>query len=242
MAEEAVDEAIKEFKLKPAEMHNVPDISGVGGRGLVADNATLDGSCQTHQVRLIGAHGWSKTLFINLIQHYGLETEVARHLTTSYGDRAWQVAALSAPTDTRFPVRGKRISALYPFVDGEIRFAVRHEYAQTAVDVIARRTRLAFLNAQAALEALPTVIDLMGDELDWDKNRKEVEWKDSVKYLASMGLAPGLLNVTRDEVEGGRVTELLASERGAFTRAEPPADVIAETHNPVMGSEAPANK
>jgi glycerol-3-phosphate dehydrogenase len=242
MAEEAVDEAIKEFKLKPAEMHNVPDISGVGGRGLVADNATLDGSCQTHQVRLIGAHGWSKTLFINLIQHYGLETEVAKHLTTSYGDRAWQVAALSAPTDTRFPVRGKRISALYPFVDGEIRFGVRHEYAQTAVDVIARRTRLAFLNAQAALEALPTVIDLMGDELNWDKNRKEVEWKDSVKYLASMGLAPGLLNVTRDEVEGGKVTELLASERGAFTRAEPPADVIAETHNPVMGSEAPANK
>jgi glycerol-3-phosphate dehydrogenase len=219
MAEEAVDEAIKEFKLKPSAMHNVPDISGVGGRGLVADNATLDGSCQTHQVRLIGAHGWSKTLFINLIQHYGLETEVAKHLTTSYGDRAWQVAALSAPTDTRFPVRGKRISALYPFVDGEIRFGVRHEYAQTAVDVIARRTRLAFLNAQAALEALPTVIDLMGDELNWDKNRKEVEWKDSVKYLASMGLAPGLLNVTRDEVEGGKVTELLASERGAFTRA-----------------------
>ncbi|KAJ0415532.1 FAD dependent oxidoreductase-domain-containing protein [Aspergillus carlsbadensis] len=219
MAEEAVDEAINEFKLKPSEMHNVPDISGVGGRGLVADNATLDGSCQTHQVRLIGAHGWSKTLFINLIQHYGLETEVARHLTTSYGDRAWQVAALSAPTDTRFPVRGKRISALYPFVDGEIRFAVRHEYAQTAVDVIARRTRLAFLNAQAALEALPTVIDLMGDELNWDKNRKDVEWNDSVKYLASMGLAPGLLNVTRAEVEGGKVTELLASERGAFTRA-----------------------
>ncbi|KAL2837403.1 FAD dependent oxidoreductase-domain-containing protein [Aspergillus pseudoustus] len=219
MAEEAVDEAIKEFKLKPSEMHNVPDISGVGGRGLVADNAILDGTCQTHQVRLIGAHGWSKTLFINLIQHYGLETEVARHLTTSYGDRAWQVAALSAPTETRFPVRGKRISALYPFVDGEIRFAVRHEYAETAVDVIARRTRLAFLNAQAALEALPTVIDLMGEELNWDKNRKEVEWKDSVQYLASMGLAPGLLNVTRDEVEGGKVTELLASERGAFTRA-----------------------
>jgi glycerol-3-phosphate dehydrogenase len=218
MAEEAVDEAIKEFKLKPRELHNAPDISGVGGRGLVADHASLDGSCQTHQVRLIGAHGWSKTLFINLIQHYGLETDVARHLTTSYGDRAWQVAALSSPTQTRFPVRGQRISALYPFIDGEVRFAVRHEYAQTAVDVIARRTRLAFLNAQAALEALPTVIDLMGEELHWDKNRKEVEWKDSVQFLASMGLAPDLLNVTRDQVEGGKVQQLLASERGAFTR------------------------
>ncbi|RDW76210.1 glycerol-3-phosphate dehydrogenase GUT2 [Aspergillus mulundensis] len=242
MAEEAVDEAIKEFKLKPREMHDAPDISGVGGRGLVADHASLDGSCQTHQVRLIGAHGWSKTLFINLIQHYGLETDVARHLTTSYGDRAWQVAALSSPTETRFPVRGQRISALYPFIDGEVRFAVRHEYAQTAVDVIARRTRLAFLNAQAALEALPTVIDLMGEELQWDKNRKEVEWKDSVQFLASMGLAPDLLSVTRDQVEGGKIQQLLASERGAFTRTEAPADVIAETHNPVMGSEAGANK
>ncbi|KAL4946187.1 hypothetical protein BDV06DRAFT_182918 [Aspergillus oleicola] len=240
MAEEAVDEAVKEFKLKPREINDAPDISGVGGRGLVADHASLDGSCQTHQVRLIGAHGWSKTLFINLIQHYGLETDVARHLTTSYGDRAWQVAALSAPTETRFPVRGQRISALYPFVDGEIRYAVRHEYAQTAVDVIARRTRLAFLNAQAALEALPTVIDLMGEELNWDSGRKEVEWKDSVQYLASMGLAPDLLNVSRDQVEGGKVKKLLASERGAFTRAEPPADVLG--HNPIIGSEAGANK
>jgi len=73
-------------------------------------------------------------------------------LTGSYGDRAWQVAALSSPTTSRFPIRGKRISALYPFIDGEVRYAVRHEYAQTAVDVIARRTRLSFLNAQAALE------------------------------------------------------------------------------------------
>ncbi|KAI9370947.1 FAD dependent oxidoreductase-domain-containing protein [Aspergillus egyptiacus] len=241
MAEEAVDEAIKVFKLKPREMHNVPDISGVGGRGLVADNATLDGTCQTHQVRLIGAHGWSKTLFINLIQHYGLETDVAKHLTTSYGDRAWQVAALSSPTDTRFPVRGKRISALYPFIDGEVRFAVRHEYAQTAVDVIARRTRLAFLNSQAALEALPTVIDLMGEELNWDQKRKDVEWKDSVQYLQSMGLSKNLLNVTREEVEGGKVRQLLASPRGAFTRDEPPADVLGP-HNPVIGSEAGANK
>jgi glycerol-3-phosphate dehydrogenase len=64
-------------------------------------------------------------------------------------------------------------------VDGEVRYAVRHEYAQTAVDVLARRTRLAFLNAQAALESLPRVIDIMSEELGWDKRRQDVEWKDS---------------------------------------------------------------
>ncbi|KAH1491400.1 hypothetical protein LV164_001275 [Aspergillus fumigatus] len=249
MAEEAVDEAIKVFGLKPRAVSQVPDISGVGGSGLVSDGAVLDGSCQTHQVRLIGAHGYSKTLFINLIQHFGLETDVAKHLTESYGDRAWQVAALSAPTDARFPLRGRRISALYPFIDGEVRYAVRHEYAQTAVDVIARRTRLAFLNAEAALEALPGIIDLMGAELNWDDKRKEVEWKDSVSFLSSMGLPKSLLGISRSEVEAGRVKELDLADRKS-SRTEPPADVLngdkskdgSKSSDPLISPESPANK
>ena len=199
MSEDAVDEAIKTFRLQPQALRSNPQISG---SEKIDDAAPLDGTCQTHQVRLVGAHGYSKTLFINLIQHFGIETEVAKHLTESYGDRSWTVAALSSPTDHRFPVRGLRISPLYPFIDGEVRYAVRHEYAQTAVDVIARRTRLAFLNAQAALEALPNVIDLMASELSWDSKRKDVEWRDTVDFLASMGLPGRLAGVTRKEVEG----------------------------------------
>lgn len=176
MAEECVDAAVREFGLQTRPVPNAPRVSGTDA---IDDGAILDGSCQSHRVRLIGAHGWSRTLFINLIQHYGVETEVAKHLCENYGDRAWVVAALCRPTDKRFPARGERVSQLYPFVDGEIRYAVRHEYAQTAVDVLARRTRLAFLNAQAALECLPQVIDIMASELSWDKRRQEAEWKDS---------------------------------------------------------------
>jgi glycerol-3-phosphate dehydrogenase len=176
MAEECVDSAVEHYHLQPRRVENAPKVSGTE---LIDDGAVLDGSCQTHQVKLLGAHGYSKTLFINLIQHFGLETDVAKHLTESYGDRAWTVAALSGPTEKRWPVRGERISQHYPFIDGEVRYAVRHEYAQTAVDVIARRTRLAFLNAQAALEALPKVIDIMAAELKWDSKRKDVEWRES---------------------------------------------------------------
>jgi glycerol-3-phosphate dehydrogenase len=201
MAEEATDEAIKEFRLKPNGVSEAPRVSGTE---IIDDGAELNGSCQTHQVRLVGAHGYSKTLFINLIQHFGIETEVARHLTESYGDRAWSVAALSAPTELRFPVRGKRLSPLYPFVDGEVRYAVRHEYAETAVDVLARRTRLSFLNAQSALEALPMVIDIMTTELSWTKKRQEYEWKSAVSFLESMGLPQNKLHVTRKEVESGK--------------------------------------
>ncbi|KAL3420545.1 glycerol-3-phosphate mitochondrial [Phlyctema vagabunda] len=244
MAEECVDEAISQFKLQPKPYTNAPDVSG---SEMVNDSAKLDGSCQTHQVKLVGAHGFSKTLFINLIQHFGVETDVAKHLTESYGDRAWTVAALSSPTEQRFPVRGERISALYPFVDGEVRYAVRHEYAQTAVDVIARRTRLAFLNAQAALEALPKVIDIMATELKWDNKRKAVEWTDSVAFLESMGLPKSRLTATRKEVESGKLSFKDSIEYKMYSRHDQPADYIESdavkgAADPGMNKESAANK
>jgi len=55
----------------------------------------------------------------------------------------------------------------------KIRYGVR-EYAVTAVDMIARRLRLAFLNVQAAQEALPTIINIMAEELNWNNEEKEV--------------------------------------------------------------------
>jgi glycerol-3-phosphate dehydrogenase len=77
MAEETVDDALKEFNLQTKPLTNTPRVSGTEAKD---KGAKFDGSCSTHAVRLVGAHGFSKTLFINLIQHYGLETEVAKHL------------------------------------------------------------------------------------------------------------------------------------------------------------------
>ncbi|KAF4445977.1 Signaling protein ykoW [Fusarium austroafricanum] len=224
MAEECVDVGIREFGLKPRPVTDAPRVSGTD---FIDDGAILDGKCQTHKVRLVGAHGFSPTLFIPLIQHFGVETEVARHLTESYGDRAWTVASLCKLTDKRFPAHGERISQLYPFVDGEIRYAVRHEYAQTAVDVLARRTRLAFLNAQAALEALPKVIDIMARELKWDPRRKDLEWKElssAVAYLESMGLPKPMLTMTRKQVEQGKLDFVSSLEWQMYSRHDKPTD------------------
>ncbi|KFH44246.1 Glycerol-3-phosphate dehydrogenase-like protein [Hapsidospora chrysogenum ATCC 11550] len=222
MAEECVDAAIAEFGLQTKPVPNAPRVSGTEA---VDDGAILDGSCQTHKVRLIGAHGYSNTLFIPLVQHFGVETEVAKHLAESYGDRAWTVASLCALTDRRFPARGERVSPLYPFVDGEIRYAVRHEYAQTAIDVLARRTRLSFLNAQAALEALPKVIDIMTEELHWDRHRQDLEWKDTVAFLESMGLPQPLLSATRKQVEQHKLDFSSATEWDMYSRhVRPTAD------------------
>ena len=71
------------------------------------------------------------------------------------------------------PLSGLRLSQEFPYIEAEVKYAVR-EYACTAVDVLARRTRLAFLNVQAAHEALPRIMEIMAAELGWDKNRKKV--------------------------------------------------------------------
>jgi len=243
MAEDAVDKAIEVFKLKPRKVISVPDISGLGAT--FNDAAILDGSCQTHRVRLIGAHGYSKTLFINLIQHFGIAADVATHLSSSYGDRAWDVAALASPANkaTNYPFRGRKLSPIYPFIDGEVRYAVRSEYAQTAVDVLARRTRLSFLNVQAALEALPMVIDLMGEELHWNQTRKDLEWTETVHFLASMGLPDSKLNITREQVLGGETTIL--NEGSKSKRSSPAASSMGapevRPENIGLGPNSPAN-
>ncbi|MBI2748442.1 MAG: glycerol-3-phosphate dehydrogenase/oxidase [Burkholderiales bacterium] len=46
-----------------------------------------------------------------------------------------------------------------------VRFAVRHEYARTVEDVLARRSRLLFLDARAAAAAAPGVAQVLADEL-----------------------------------------------------------------------------
>ncbi|TNY23099.1 FAD dependent oxidoreductase-domain-containing protein [Rhodotorula diobovata] len=181
MAEETVDRAIQEYSLKPK-------------RG-----------CITKDVQLVGSQGWTPLMFIRLIQHFGLEVDVAKNLAENYGDRAWGVCSMAPPTGLRFPVHGTRLDPVYPYIDAEVTWACRREYAATAVDVIARRTRLSFLNSEAALEVLPRVIDMMSTELGWDHKRREKEFTDACEFLESMGLARARTEgLTIEDVREGR--------------------------------------
>lgn len=188
MAEDAVDKAVEVFKLESGQSK----IEFARTLQEFNDLLIVDGSCQTQHVRLIGAHGFHDTLAINLIQHYSLDEDIATHLVHSYGDRAWEVAKLSS--------KAGRLVPEHSFVDGEIIHAMKSEAAETAVDVLARRMRLAFIDVQSALQVLPRVIDMMGEELKWDRERLDSEWADSVEFLKSMGLPQNQYGISRAEV------------------------------------------
>ncbi|XP_060112924.1 glycerol-3-phosphate dehydrogenase, mitochondrial isoform X1 [Heteronotia binoei] len=138
--------------------------------------------CRTVGLLLQGANDWSTTLYIRLVQDYGLENEVAQHLAATYGDKAFEVAKLAQVTGKRWPIVGKRLVSEFPYIESEVEYAIQ-EYACTAVDIIARRTRLAFLNVQAAEEALPRIIEIMGKKLKWNEQKKKEELSEARKFL-----------------------------------------------------------
>jgi glycerol-3-phosphate dehydrogenase len=70
------------------------------------------------------------------------------------------------------PDWGKKLHPKYDYLQAEVIWAVRHELARTVEDVLARRIRLLFLDAQAAIEAAPVAARLMAEEL-----KKDITWQ-----------------------------------------------------------------
>ncbi len=73
----------------------------------------------------------------------------------SYGSEAAQVVALP----------GADVALAEGFSEAMVRWAVRHEYARTVEDVLARRVRVLFLDARLAQRLAPRVAAILAEEL-----------------------------------------------------------------------------
>eukprot|EP00871_Galdieria_phlegrea_P000687 jgi/Galph1/1619/GphlegSOOS_G306.1 len=171
MAQDTVDKAIQVGHLQPKD------------------------SCKTPYVQLIGSHSWDPAYFTFLVQNYRrlkytvsksnspsigeLDIECAKHLSTSYGDQAYKVCELAQQG------WGKRLVHGYPILEAEIVYCAQHEYCMTANDFLARRCRLAFLDAEAANQALPRVVEILGELYQWNNTRREQELEKGRKFLST---------------------------------------------------------
>jgi glycerol-3-phosphate dehydrogenase len=59
----------------------------------------------------------------------------------------------------------------HPYTIAEVKWCVRFEMARTVEDVLARRLRLLFLDAESAIKAAPKVARIIGSELHLDEKR-----------------------------------------------------------------------
>lgn len=153
MAEEAVDQAIATCGLQP--MH----------------------ACQTRNLRLYGAEHYAPEIAQVLTNDYGLAADIAHHLQHAFGDKAMCVARLASEG------LGARLHPDHPFVEAEVVYSARHEFAERASDVLTRRIPLALLDNAAAQAAVPRVVALMGEVHGWDQERRDAEAETSIQRL-----------------------------------------------------------
>ena len=117
-------------------------------------------------------HQLSKTSQ-ELSSEYQVPASTAEYLIAHYGTYSEQVLQLGT----------EPLVANYPFIEGEIKYAVQEEYALHPVDIVARRLRLALINYKLCQELVPRVASLMGRELAWEPFRLEQEIKSSLKEI-----------------------------------------------------------
>jgi glycerol-3-phosphate dehydrogenase len=70
------------------------------------------------------------------------------------------------------PELGERLVPELEFLRAEVVWAARYELARTVEDVLARRVRLLFLDAEAAVRSAPVVAALLAEELS-----RDAEWQ-----------------------------------------------------------------
>jgi glycerol-3-phosphate dehydrogenase len=174
MAQDTVDTAIKVAMLESRVKHK----------------------CLTEKVILTGGHTYDPSYFAFLTQHYErvkysvskgaklqtttLDVDIAQHLARAYGDQAYKICDIASREDAGY---GKRIAHGYPYIEAEVVYAAENEYCETAQDFLARRSRLAFLNARAAKEALPRIAEILAEIHGWSRTRLQTEMKEAMEFL-----------------------------------------------------------
>lgn len=132
--------------------------------------------------------GYSQNLVVQLVQEYDIPSSVALRLTKAYGGRARDVLEIAKQENLNEIGHGFDLLVRdFPILRAEVTFAIRHDWACHVEDILARRTRLLFLNKEVALRALPIVVDIMQRELNWDDNRKNEELQRGMTYAEHFG-------------------------------------------------------
>lgn len=109
--------------------------------------------CTTRKLKL---HGYTNSL------KYGDKF-------SAYGSDAELILAMI----TERPELSKSVHVKYDYCQAELEFSVRNEMAMTVEDILARRSRLLFVDAQAAIEAAPAVAHQMAKLLKEDQQWEE---------------------------------------------------------------------
>ncbi|MDR0729364.1 MAG: glycerol-3-phosphate dehydrogenase/oxidase [Prevotellaceae bacterium] len=120
------------------------------------------------------------------IHGYRPHPDLSDHLYI-YGSDAVAIRQLAADR----PAYAARLHKDYPHTVAEVIWAVRREMARDVEDVLARRVRLLFLDARAAVEAAPLTARIIADELGYDKAWEQEQVEAFRQFARPWAVAAG---------------------------------------------------
>lgn len=132
---------------------------------------------RTETLPVVGADEFSAQGAGSLQERFALEADVASHLNQAYGDLAPVVAALAVDGF------GRRLAPTHAYLEAEVVYAARHEYACSTRDVLWRRTRLAMLDEDGAANAIARTSEILAQELGWTAEQAAADRQTAEKYL-----------------------------------------------------------
>jgi len=182
MAEDTLKEAIEVGKLPTQKKQYQPGCCTFE-QGFVGTKAGPN--CDYVKLELACAAPFHSDV-VELRKQWRFSREIAENLVASYGTHAIEVAIIARRGEDRG--FAQRLADGYPWIMAQVVYGIRREYARTVSDVLSRRTRLAQVDVLAAYDAVPKIVDVMAEELDWTQERIQSEVKDAQVFLESCGL------------------------------------------------------
>jgi glycerol-3-phosphate dehydrogenase len=127
----------------------------------------------TGQLPLLGADGLPavRASARRLASDYDVPLAVTEHLISRYGSLAPELLEEIRADKTL----ARPLAAGFPYLRAEVSYAVTHEGALHAEDVLARRVRLLIEAADSGLSAAPEVVAIMAGRLGWNRRRRVAE-------------------------------------------------------------------
>ena len=138
-------------------------------------------SSKTRDIFLIGGKDYKDDVEHLRAKFRFLPLDIASHLNQTYGNRADRIVRLMKEGFSNRLILG------FPYVEGEVIYAVRNEGALFIDDILSRRTRISFLGYFSAISCIEKIGKLLAIELQWSQEKLMKECVETRKLLKSFG-------------------------------------------------------
>lgn len=169
MGEEGIAEAMRLMKNRGEELSEQIREKSTANLKLLGDyRGNADEKQYSYAIPLQEYH---RKQAEDLAEIYQFDLPTLNHLSLTYGARAKDIARMVAAE----PEKNKKLHEKFLNIEAEVEYIARYELVGSPIDILLRRTRMAFENATAAREALPKVVEICGGVNGWDGETLEKE-------------------------------------------------------------------